>query len=216
MGESSAANVASIQIDRTTSIKAGKHDTTIEGILALMHKAKLMQSFSRISQPVHVSIEHSSGSVSDGELFDQFGVLHSAIVKIVDGLGMAAELLLIKVDGFSKSVIISELRLGELLLQIGKSFTEREIQGKLDKAYEVAALAAAVAIEKILGGIDVEGRAVLRMQGAQSHELMASPDRARRPVMLSQIVQQRHALLQGIEVLVHSFSRRLLHMAPGA
>jgi len=184
VGKSSAANAASIKIDRATPIKARKHDAAIEGILALMHKSELQQQFDRISQPGHVAIKHSSGGVSDGELFDQFGVMHSAAVKAIDCLGMAAELLLIKVDRFCKSFIVSKLRLAELLLQMGKSFMEREIQGKLDKADEVAAPAAAVAIEKILCGIDVEGRVILRMQGTQTDELLASSDGARRPVML--------------------------------
>jgi hypothetical protein len=36
-------------------------------------------------------------------------------------------------------------------------FTERQIEEELDKADQVAAMAAAVAIEQIFGGIDVEG-----------------------------------------------------------
>src|SRR3990172_10833198 len=56
----SAANAATIQIDRATPIKARKHDAAIEGILALMHEAELQQPLDRISQPGHVAIEHSS------------------------------------------------------------------------------------------------------------------------------------------------------------
>ena len=35
---------------------------------------------------------------------------------------------------------------------------ERQIEEELDKADQVAAPAAAVAVEQVLGGIDVEGR----------------------------------------------------------
>ena len=42
---------------------------------------------------------------------------------------------------------------------------ERKIPGKLDKTKEVTAPAAAVAVEDILSGIDVEGGVSFRMQG---------------------------------------------------
>ena len=72
---------------------------------------------------------------------------------------------------------------------------EREIEGKLDKANEVAAAAAAVAVEDILGGIDVEGWVSVRMQRTQADELLMSADGSCRPAMPSQIIQQRYALL---------------------
>ena len=190
-----AANTAAIQIDRATPIKTGEDDATIEGILALMDEPELQQEIGRITQPGHVAIEHSSGGVSDRELFDQFGIMHATAVKVIQCLGMAAELLLIKVDSFSKSFILPRLGQAELLFQVNKSFTKREIQRKLDEANEVAATAAAVAVEDILGGIDVEGRVSFRMQGTQADELLMSADGSCRPVMASQIIQQRNALL---------------------
>jgi hypothetical protein len=40
-------------------------------------------------------------------------------------------------------------------------FAERQIEEELDKADQVAAPAAAVAVEQIFGGVDVEGRVCL-------------------------------------------------------
>ncbi|MGD0310549.1 MAG: hypothetical protein ABSC02_14835 [Acidobacteriota bacterium] len=137
----------------------------IEGILALMDEPELHQEIGWIAQPGHVAIEHSSGGVPDRELFDQFGIMHAAAVQVIHTLGMAAELLLVKVDSFPKSFILPRLGQTEMLFQVNKSLTKREIQQKLDEANEVAATAAAVAVEDILGGIDIEGRVSFRMQG---------------------------------------------------
>ena len=46
----------------------------------------------------------------------------------------------------------------QFLLEMRHRLAERQIEEELDKADQVAAAAAAVAVEQILGGIDVEGR----------------------------------------------------------
>jgi hypothetical protein len=46
----------------------------------------------------------------------------------------------------------------EFLLEKRHRLAERQIEEELDKADQVAAAAAAVAVEQILSGVDVEGR----------------------------------------------------------
>ena len=118
----------------------------------------------RISLPDHVAIEHAAGGISDAELFDQFLVMHATAVKVLVCLGMPAELLLIELDGFAQRFLLPRLGRAELLFQVNQSFRKREVQPKLDQTNEVAALAAAVAVEDILNGIDVERGLSFRMQ----------------------------------------------------
>jgi hypothetical protein len=51
----------------------------------------------------------------------------------------------------------------QLLFEMGDSLAKWQIEEQLDKANQVTAPATPVAIEQILAGIDVEGRASLRM-----------------------------------------------------
>ena len=69
---------------------------------------------------------------------------------------------LVEDDGGAQGLVFSRLRpaLGwvpQLLLQMSHCSREGEMKGKLDEANQVATLAAAVTIEDIFGGIDVEG-----------------------------------------------------------
>ena len=49
----------------------------------------------------------------------------------------------------------------QFLLEKRHRLAERQIEEELDKADQVAAAAAAVAVEQVFGGVDVEGRARL-------------------------------------------------------
>jgi hypothetical protein len=55
---------------------------------------------------------------------------------------------------------------------MSKSSMKREIEGKFDKANEVAAAAAAVAVENVFGRIDVEGSTSLAVQRTESDEFV--------------------------------------------
>ena len=58
--------------------------------------------------------------------------------------------------------------------------------GQLDKAKEIAALAATVTVKEIFAGIDVERRAGFRMQGTKSDELGAVRGGPGDPILLPQ------------------------------
>jgi hypothetical protein len=77
------------------------------------------------------------------------------------------------------------------------------VTGQLDKANEIAALAATVTVEEIFVSVDVERRSGFRMQRTESNELGAESDRPGGPTLLPQIIEQRHTLFQFFDILAH-------------
>jgi len=59
------------------------------------------------------------------------------------------------------------------LLEISQTLRKGEMQGQLDKANQIAALSAAVAVEQIFAAVDIERRPGFRVQGTKSDELGA-------------------------------------------
>ena len=113
-------------------------------------------------------------SIANAQLLPQGKVVHTALVKIAQGLGITVELLLIerysllqhsgRVDGGGgKSTW--------LLLEVAQGFQEGQMAGQLDKANEVPAQAAAMTVEKIFAGVDIERRPSFLVQGTESDEL---------------------------------------------
>ena len=74
---------------------------------------------------------------------------------------------------------------------------------QLDKANQIAALAATMAVKEIFAGVDIERRAGFRVQRTEADELGAVADRPGDPVLLLQIIEQRKALLEFFEILAH-------------
>src|SRR4051812_18973904 len=97
--------------------------------------------------------EVSSGGITDAEFLDQCGVMQTAVLQIADGYRMAVELELIKGGCFLQQPGNRNGR--EFLFQLRHCLAERQMQEELDKADQVSASAAAVAVEQIFGGIDV-------------------------------------------------------------
>ena len=83
--------------------------------------------------------------------------MQSAAFQISCSFRMAVELKLIEGGRLLQQ---SENGSGEqFLFEMSHSLAERQIEEELDKADQVAAPAAAVAVEQVFGGIDVEGGA---------------------------------------------------------
>src|SRR6266853_6183516 len=74
---------------------------------------------------------------------------------------------------------------------------------QLDKANQLATLAATVAIEEIFARVDIERRAGFRMQGTKSDELGAESDGPGGPILLPKIIEPGKALFQFFDVLAH-------------
>ena len=81
--------------------------------------------------------------------------MQSAVLQIARRFRMTMELKLIKGGRLLQQSGSGSGR--QFLFQMRHALAERQIEEELDKADQVAATAAAVAIEQIFGGIDVEG-----------------------------------------------------------
>src|SRR6266403_3251108 len=75
--------------------------------------------------------------------------------------------------------------------------------GQLNKANQIAALAATVTVKEILAGVDIERRSGFWVQGTESDELGAVSGGPGDPMLLLQITEQRKALFQFFDVLAH-------------
>ena len=98
--------------------------------------------------------------------------MQSSLLEIAQCLGVAIELLLIESGG----LLQHGGRVGckrTLLFEVSETLAEGQMTGQLDKAKEIAALTAAMAVEEIFAGVDIERRAGFRMQGTESDELGA-------------------------------------------
>ena len=82
-----------------------------------------------------------------------------------------------------------------VLLEVSEALAERQLARQLDKAQQIGALAATVAVEEIFAGVDIERRAGFRVQGTESDELGAVASTPGNPVLLSQIIEQRRRCL---------------------
>jgi hypothetical protein len=87
--------------------------------------------------------------------------VQTALLQIADGFRMAVELGVIE-----GRRLLQQPGNGngcEFLLEKRHRLVERQIEEELDKADQVSTAAAAVAVEQILSGVDVEGRTSLWM-----------------------------------------------------
>jgi hypothetical protein len=140
--------------------------------------------------------------VADVQFLDRAGIMQSALLQIAQRLGVAIELLLIESGGLLKH----SSRIGwrsPVLLEVSEALAKRQMAGQLDKAQEIAPLAATVTVEEIFAGVDIERGAGFRVQGTKSDELGAMTSRPEDPVLLPQIIEQRKALFEFFEILAH-------------
>ena len=79
----------------------------------------------------------------------------------------------------------------------------------MDKADQVATPATPVTVEQILVGIDVEGRTSFLMQRAQPDQFLPRAGTTRLPVVALQILQQRNALFEPLQIVGHRAVFRL-------
>ena len=88
-------------------------------------------------------------------------------------------------------------------MEIGDAFAKREMARQFDKANQVATTPAAVTVEQVFPGVDVEGGMSVLMQRTESRELGAGTNPMPSPVVLLQVLQQRNTLFEPFEVLAH-------------
>ena len=109
-----------------------------------------------------MTAQTSAGGVTDLEFPDQSGVLQSTLAEIAECLRVVIELLPIE----SSSLLKHRDRVGfwsSPRIEMGEALAERQPARQLDKANQVSALAAAVAVENIFARVDVKRRPGLRL-----------------------------------------------------
>ena len=103
----------------------------------------------------------SAGSITDADLLDQSGIVQTALPQIADRFRMTVEL-----EPIKGGRLLQQLGNGsrcEFLFKKRHRLMEWQIEEELDNADQVATTAAAVAVEQILSGVDIEGRTSLWM-----------------------------------------------------
>src|SRR3989442_6185488 len=148
-----------------------------------------------------MTVQVSAGSIPDPQFFDEVGILQAPLREVVRAFRMVVELKVVESGRLIQQP--SGGGSGHQLLQSCDALPEGEMQRKLDKANQVASAPAAVAVKQILAGVDVERRARFLVQGTQSHELLPLAGAAADPVALLQVLQQREALFELFQILIH-------------
>jgi len=201
MGEGSA-DTAAIEVHNLSVLAAREDNAPVEGVAALgVDETGALQRLQGIALVGEMTPQISPGGVAEAEFFDQSRIVHSALFEIPERLGVTQELPLIEGSGSLQRS--GSAGWGALLLEISQALRKGETLGQLDKANQIATLSAAVAVEKILPGVDIERRPGFRVQGTESDELGALTCGPAAPVPLPQVFEQRQALLQFFEILAH-------------
>ena len=112
--------------------------------------------------------------------------MQSTLCEVLHRFRMPVELELVEGGGGLHGLAM--IGLSDLRLEEGETLSEGEMLGQFDKTNQVAALSTAMAVEEILAGVDVEGRACVAVQGTEPDELLAACGGASGPVALLQII----------------------------
>jgi hypothetical protein len=113
------------------------------------------------------------------------------------------ELKLVKRGSLLQQFGRRDRNLAQFRFQVFYTLAEGKAQRKLNPADQVSTAPAAMAIEQILAGIDIEGRFGFLMQRAESDELVLLTSPAGAPLPSPQVVQQGQLLFEVIEILIH-------------
>ena len=116
--------------------------------------------------------------------------------QVVSSFGVAVELALEKSGGLFQQFGRRVRDLTQFPLQVLHTFAEGKSARQLNPSNEVPAAAAPVAIEQILGGIDIEGRLGFVVKRAEAHELLLMTGTAGAPLPSPEVVQQRKLLFE--------------------
>ena len=127
MGEG-AASAAAVQVDNASVLAAGEDDPLIEGVVALgVDEAGALQEIEGIALGEEVTPQASAGGITDLQLFDQGGVMQSALFQIPPCLRVAIELPLIESGSLPQSG--SRVCRRALLFKVGEALAEGQVLG---------------------------------------------------------------------------------------
>ena len=194
------ANAAAIQVHDVILLAAGENHAVTKSIEALRaHQPRFEQPFQGIAEGLQVRAQVAATGIANTEFLDEPGIVHSALREILNAFRITVEFQLIE-GGRVREQLGSG---GEFLLEIGDALAKREMARQFDKANQVATTPAAMTVEQVFPGVDVEGGMSILMQRTESRELGAGIDPMPSPVVALQILQQRDALFEPFEVLAH-------------
>jgi hypothetical protein len=169
----------------------------------VVDQPRLPQQIERIAQASQMSPQIAARSIAEAQFLYQVRILQTSILQILDRFGMAVELHLVKGGGSREQLGLRSQ--SDFLFQTDEALAEGEVLGKLHKADQVTATLTSVAIEQILADIDIERRSRIRVQRAESHELLSRGDAATGPVAPLQVLQQRNMLFDLFQILAHEY-----------
>ena len=150
-----------------------------------------------------MTAQNSAGRIADAEFPNQGRIMNSALPEIAERLRIVIQLLLIESGRLLEHCDCICFSSG-LWIEIGRIFAEGQVTRELDEANQIAALPAAMAVEDILARVDVERGPALLMQRTETH-ILPTARRPASPVMLPQVLQQRHSPLECLDILAHAF-----------
>src|SRR5580658_9804494 len=204
MGKGST-HTAAVEVDDAMVLAARKDHPAAEGILTLLaDQADLQETFQGIAEGAEMRAQVSAARIANAKFLDHGGIVESTLCQVVNAFGMAVQFELIKTGA-----MFEQLGCGcEFLQQVGDALAEGEMLRKLHQANQVAASAAAVAVEQILARVDVEGRMGFLMQGAESDELGASAGAVSGPLVSLQVLEQWNALFERKRSTKPTYSNR--------
>jgi hypothetical protein len=163
------------------------------------------QQIGRITLGSELTPEASAGSIAYTEIGDDRGIPQAATLEIARRFRTAMKLKLIMIDGPGQQLTEgwSGSHARRFLPQMRNALAKRHMEEKLDKADQIATLAASMTVKQVPAGIDIEGRARVPVQRTKPHKLLPGAAPAGSPVMPLQIVQQREVLFELFQVRVH-------------
>jgi hypothetical protein len=170
MGEG-RTEAATVQVDDVLALVQGEDDALIESIgTASVDEPESAQYREGMTLRGERAAQRPAGCIADVEIADQHRIMQSAGVEIAECFGVVFELLLIENSSLFEHSGRAIGRSG-LLIQAGEALTERQMAGQLDKANQIAALSATVAIENILVRVGIKRGLGLLVQRTESDEL---------------------------------------------
>lgn len=101
----SGTDTAAVEVDDAACLAAREDDTPVKGVAALrVEQTETPQEMERIALSREMTAQTRAGSVTNPQVFDRGRIVQSALLKIVQRLGVAIELLLIESGGWLEHV----------------------------------------------------------------------------------------------------------------
>jgi len=159
----SGADTAAVEVHQGAGLAKREDHTAAEGVASLgSNKSGFEQSIEAITMGNQMVAQLTDGgSIADAQFFDEAGIAQPTSLEIRNGFGVTMELELVERSDRFQPFGIGSRR--DLLLEVGNALAKRETLGQSNKTDQVAATAATVTVEQILGSIDIEGRPCIRM-----------------------------------------------------